>query len=188
MSQAGSKICKKSCLSVFILPAELNSSALQPWRNLRGGTTGRTHPMLVWLWDTCRVSSWRGRAPSVTAPAGRDPGRTRPVKRIVSHGTITYNLCDPISWGHPVHLLFFLILTGGHFCIYLQIERGEGERNIDVRGTHRVAATHMSPTGAGDELQPRYLPLVGTEPGTLRSTGWRSNCRANPARAQSIYF
>nr|KAF6489544.1 golgi phosphoprotein 3 [Molossus molossus] len=44
---------------------------------------------------------------------------------------------------------------------------GGRKRNIDVRETHRVVATYTTATGAGDKLQLRYVPLVGTEPGFL---------------------
>nr|KAF6451867.1 calcyphosine 2 [Molossus molossus] len=50
--------------------------------------------------------------------------------------------------------------------------REEGrEKNIDVRETHRVVATHRTPRGARDKLQPRNVPVARTKSGTPRSTG-----------------
>nr|KAF6450495.1 hypothetical protein HJG59_008369 [Molossus molossus] len=47
------------------------------------------------------------------------------------------------------------------FILHLSDGGGRGrerERNIHMRETHRVVATHTIPTGAGDKLQPRYVP------------------------------
>nr|KAF6501021.1 hypothetical protein HJG59_008017 [Molossus molossus] len=64
-------------------------------------------------------------------------------------------------------LFVFLILTQGYFYIYLQTElegeRGEErERKINVRETHRLVATHRTPTRAREQLQLRYV--IGAQP------------------------
>nr|KAF6425191.1 hypothetical protein HJG59_009239 [Molossus molossus] len=75
--------------------------------------------------------------------------------------------------------IFFFILTRGHFFsffFFVQIRVGgrqrERERNIDVKGTHRSSGCHPhDPTRPVDKLQLRYMPLAGTEPGSLWTTG-----------------
>ena len=64
-------------------------------------------------------------------------------------------------------LLFFKILTQGHlFIAFREREREEGrERNIDVREKHQLVASHIY-NDQGLNLQPRYVPQLGTEPAT----------------------
>nr|KAF6450526.1 hypothetical protein HJG59_008398 [Molossus molossus] len=55
----------------------------------------------------------------------------------------------------PHLFFFFFILTRGHFSIFCSGRVGgrernrERERNIDVKGTHRVAATRTTDQGRG---------------------------------------
>nr|KAF6462169.1 hypothetical protein HJG59_011233 [Molossus molossus] len=73
---------------------------------------------------------------------------------------------------------FSFILTRGHFSIFCSDRAGgrerKRERNIDVKG-HIEWLPPARPTRAGDKLQPRYVPLAGTEPGSLRTAGRCSN-------------
>nr|KAF6489861.1 hypothetical protein HJG59_010263 [Molossus molossus] len=87
-----------------------------------------------------------------------------------------------ITHGSIGSILFFFFLSSPEdiFPYFVQIEwegergRRERERNIDVKG-HIEWLPPTRPTRAGDKLQPKYVSLVGTEPGSLRTAGRRSN-------------
>nr|KAF6460574.1 hypothetical protein HJG59_011486 [Molossus molossus] len=75
--------------------------------------------------------------------------------------------------------LFVLSSPEDIFQFFVQIEREgergrERERNIDVKG-HIEGLPPARPTRAGDKLQPKYVPLAGTEPGSLWTAGRRFN-------------
>nr|KAF6480870.1 hypothetical protein HJG59_010664 [Molossus molossus] len=119
--------------------------------------------------------------------------RRRPID-VLSHRCFYLSLSLPLSlksikekkalllWSS--FFLFFYILTRGHFSrghfsIFVQTE-WEGERGRD-REKHRrerdtSSGCHLhDPTRAGDKLQPRYMPLARTEPGSLWTAGQHSN-------------
>ena len=62
----------------------------------------------------------------------------------------------------------------------------ERERTIDVREEHRLTASHRHP-GWGPNLQPRYVPELGTESNTFRCTGRWSNQLSHTGQG-SLWF
>nr|KAF6469830.1 hypothetical protein HJG59_011187 [Molossus molossus] len=70
-----------------------------------------------------------------------------------------------------VNLIYFFFY---HFSIFCSDRVGgrERERNIDVKGTHRVVATHMTQSGPGTNCNqgtcPEREPLRAPNPGLSR--------------------
>nr|KAF6413547.1 hypothetical protein HJG59_009752 [Molossus molossus] len=79
--------------------------------------------------------------------------------------------------------LFIFILTRGFFIYFLHLssDRAGGGQEGRERQKHQCERDKSSgchphnPNRGRVQLQPRYMPLTGTEPGTL----WSAGCRPN---------
>ena len=89
-------------------------------------------------------------------------------------------ISDPISC-----LLFFNSHPRTFFCCFLERER-ERERETSMwQRNISWLPSHTHPDW-GSNLQPGYVPWLGNEPVTFRSTGWCSNQQRHTSEGQVV--